>query len=77
MCKRLVRDRGLVDKKKRCHKNNEADFSKCNRRTKNSKGVYTERAYKCNYACHVDGYQLKPFEFCIQGCIDGFSRRII
>ena len=27
---------------------------------------------------HTDGYdKLKPFGFCIQGCIDGYSRRII
>ena len=27
---------------------------------------------------HTDGYhKLKPFVFCIQGCIDGYSRRII
>lgn len=31
-----------------------------------------------NYLWHVDGYdKLKPYGFCIHGCIDGFSRRII
>lgn len=39
------------------------------------------RTYKSlgpNHAWHVDGYdKLKPYGFCISGCIDGFSRRII
>ena len=36
------------------------------------------RAKGPNYLCHIDGYdKLKPFGFCIQGCIDGFSRRIM
>jgi hypothetical protein len=31
-----------------------------------------------NYVWHIDGYdKLKPFGFCVHGCIDGFSRRII
>ena len=31
-----------------------------------------------NFCWHVDGYdKLKPFGFCIHGCIDGFSRRIL
>lgn len=31
-----------------------------------------------NYIWHVDGYdKLKPFGFCIHGCIDGYSRRIL
>ena len=31
-----------------------------------------------NYAWHVDGYdKLKPWGFPIQGCIDGYSRRIM
>ncbi len=31
-----------------------------------------------NYLWHMDGYdKLKPFGFCIHGCIDGFSRRIM
>ena len=31
-----------------------------------------------NYAWHIDGHdKLKPYGFCLQGCIDGFSRRII
>ena len=39
------------------------------------------RRYICkgpNYIWHVDGYdKLKPFGFCIHGCIDGYSRRIL
>ena len=31
-----------------------------------------------NFYWYMDGYdKLKPFVFCIQGCMDGFSRRII
>ena len=31
-----------------------------------------------NYLWHMDGYdKVKPFGFCIHGCIDGFSRRIM
>lgn len=31
-----------------------------------------------NYLWHLDGYdKLKPFGFCIHGCIDGFSRRLM
>jgi hypothetical protein len=31
-----------------------------------------------NYLWHIDGYdKLKPFGFCIHGCIAGFSRRIM
>ncbi|KAK6183678.1 hypothetical protein SNE40_011108 [Patella caerulea] len=39
------------------------------------------RRYICkgaNAVWHVDGYdKIKPFGFCIHGCVDGFSRRII
>jgi len=31
-----------------------------------------------NYVWHMDGYdKLKPFGFCISGCVDGFSRRVV
>ena len=31
-----------------------------------------------NYILHIDSYdKLKPFGFCINGCIDGFSRKIL
>ena len=31
-----------------------------------------------NFLWHIDGYdKLKPFGFCVHGCIDGFSRRIM
>ncbi len=31
-----------------------------------------------NYMWHIDGYdKLKPYGFCIHGCIDGYSRRLI
>ena len=39
------------------------------------------RVYHCpgpNWSWHIDGYdKLKPFGFCIHGCIDGFSRKIL
>lgn len=41
----------------------------------------SRRKYFCkgpNYLWHMDGYdKLKPFGFCIHGCIDGYSRRIM
>ena len=38
--------------------------------------VYTVKGP--NYVWHVDGYdKLKPFGFCIHGCIDGYSQRIM
>lgn len=31
-----------------------------------------------NFMWHIDGYdKLKPYGFCVHGCIDGFSRRLI
>jgi len=31
-----------------------------------------------NYVWHLDGYdKIKPYGFCIHGCIDGFSRKIL
>lgn len=31
-----------------------------------------------NYTWHLDGYdKLKPYGFCIHGCIDGYSRKIL
>lgn len=31
-----------------------------------------------NYTWHIDGYdKLKPYGFCIHGCIDGFSRKLL
>ena len=36
------------------------------------------RAKGPNYLWHIDGYdKVNPFGFCIHGCIDGFSRRIM
>ena len=36
------------------------------------------RAKGPNFLWHIDGYdKLKPYGFCIHGCIDGFSRRIM
>ncbi|EDO37933.1 predicted protein [Nematostella vectensis] len=40
------------------------------RRQYNAKGA--------NFFWHLDGYdKLKPYGFCIHGCIDGYSRRIM
>ena len=45
------------------------------------RGRLRRRAYYAkgpNYIWHIDGYdKLKPFGFCISGCIDGYSRNII
>lgn len=42
---------------------------------------FRRRLYICpgpNYVWHLDGYdKLKPFGFCIHGCIDGYSRRLM
>ena len=39
------------------------------------------RVYRCpgpNLTCHINGYdKLRPFGFCIHGCVDGFSQKII
>eukprot|EP00794_Sanderia_malayensis_P015232 gene15232-biopygen12685 len=36
------------------------------------------RSWGPNQLWHIDGYdKLKPYGFCIHGCIDGFSRRIM
>ncbi|KAG9278008.1 hypothetical protein AMEX_G5792 [Astyanax mexicanus] len=38
--------------------------------------VYSSRGP--NYVWHIDGYdKLKPYGICINGCIDGFSRKIM
>ena len=38
----------------------------------------TYRGKGPNRTWHIDGYdKLKPFGFCIHGCIDGYSRRIM
>jgi len=46
-----------------------------------SKRKFQRRKYHSmgpNFIWHLDGYdKLKPFGFCIHGCIDGFSRRIL
>lgn len=46
-----------------------------------SKCGLRRRVYKApgpNFLWHIDGYdKLKPFGFCIHGCIDGYSRRIL
>ena len=45
------------------------------------RGRLRQRTYYAkgpNYIWHIDGYdKLKPFGFCISGCIDGYSRNII
>ena len=41
----------------------------------------SRRIYRCpgpNGTWHIDGYdKIKPFGFCISGCVDGYSRRIM
>ena len=49
--------------------------------TRRGKHRLQRRHYKArgpNHLWHLDGYdKLKPFGFCIHGCIDGYSRRIM
>ena len=49
--------------------------------TRRRKHRLQRRHYKArgpNHLWHLDGYdKLKPFGFCIHGCIDGYSRRIM
>ena len=49
--------------------------------TRRRKHRLQRRLYKArgpNHLWHLDGYdKLKPFGFCIHGCIDGYSRRIM
>ena len=49
--------------------------------TRRRKHRLQRRRYKArgpNHLWHLDGYdKLKPFGFCIHGCIDGYSRRIM
>lgn len=38
--------------------------------------IYVSRGL--NYVWHVDGYdKLKPYNICVSGCINGFSRKMI
>ena len=79
MWKRLLRDHGIIAKRndvmtilRRLYP--KATEERASHRLK-------RRAYIVkgpNYAWHVDGYdKLKPFGFCIHGCIDGYSRRVM
>lgn len=79
MWKRLIKDHGLAEKRTKVIQilkhlcPNAAEERRAHRlkpRVHTLKGP--------NYVWHVDGYdKLKPFGFCIHGCIDGYSRRII
>ena len=46
-----------------------------------SRRKFQRRICRCpglNFTWHIDGYnKLKPFGFCIHGCVNGFSRKII
>ena len=79
MWKRLVKDHGMAVKRTevmqimkhlRPHATEERKAHRLKRRVYTLKGP--------NYVWHVDGYdKLKAFGFCIHGCIDGYSRRIM
>lgn len=79
MWKRLTKDHGLSVKRTEImqimkhlspHATEERKAHRLQRR------IYTVKGP--NYLWHVDGYdKLKPFGFCIHGCIDGYSRRIM
>ena len=48
------------------------------RRKANMLVIHRYYAQSRNYVWHVDGYdKLKPYGFCINGAIDGYSRRIL
>ena len=48
-----------------------------------NRGLHTfrRRNFHCpgpNFTWHADGYdKLKPFEFAVHGCVDGYSRRVL
>ena len=79
MWKRLTKDHGLSVKRTEImqimkhlspHATEKRKAHRLQRRMYTVKGP--------NYLWHVDGYEkLKPFGFCIHGCIDGYSRRIM
>ncbi|XP_069131729.1 uncharacterized protein [Argopecten irradians] len=79
MWKRLVRDYGIAVKRNDVmkimkeinpHATDERRSHRLQRRVYRLKGP--------NYVWHVDGYdKLKPFGFCIHGCIDGYSRKVL
>ena len=79
MWKRLVKDHGLAVKRTEVmkimkHLSPQATEERKAHRLK--RRIYTLKGP--NYVWHVDGYdKLKPFGFCIHGCIDGYSRRIM
>ena len=55
----------------------ETDLERCQkrRRWKLKRRVYTNPG--SNYCWHIDGYdKIKPDDFAIHGCIDGYSRKV-
>ena len=79
MWKRLVRDHGLVVKRNdvmKIMKETFPDETKKRKAHRLQRRVY--RLKGPNYTWHVDGYDKpKPFGFCIHGCIDGYSRKVL
>ena len=73
MWKRLVRDHGLVVKRNDVMKIMKRLFPNATEERRShrlKRRMYTVNGP--NYFWHVDGYyKLKPFGFCIHGCIDG------
>lgn len=79
MWKRLVRDHGLAVKRNDVMKIMKELYPYATEERKAHR--LQRRTYRLNgpnYVWHVDGYdKLKPFGFCIHGCIDGYSRRVM
>lgn len=79
MWKRLIRDYGLAVKRDDVMKIMQQIFPNATEERKAhrlKRRMYTLKGP--NYVWHIDGYdKLKPFGFCIHGCIDGYSRSIM
>ena len=79
MWQRLLQGHTLViGKETVCHVLRIVDPTGVDRRLRNRPRRRNYRGEGPNYIWHVDGYnKLKPFGFCIHGCIDGYSQRIL
>ena len=68
----------VIGKETVCHVLRIVDPAGVDRRLRNRPRRRNYRGEGPNYIWHVDGYnKLKPFGFCIHGCIDGYSERIL
>ena len=76
---RLVTDHGLVVSKETVrHALRIIDPDGVDRRLRHRLQRSQYKGRGPNFLCHIDGYdKLKPFGFSINGCMDGYSRRIM